>query len=301
MLHGRLLRYLDEIVKAGSIRKAAERLHVASSAINRQVLALERELGAPIFERLPRRLRLTAVGEMLLVHVRQTLKDHRHLRARIEALRGMQSGEASIAALSTLATGPLLDAFRQLRQRQPFLKVSVQVLPLEQIVAAVLNGEADLGLAYNMPDNPRLQVLASHEKLLGAAMAPDHPLATQLQLRLSDCLAYPLAIPQASVSIRPLLEAALPSKAELSPAIEVNSIEMLRQVARIAPHLTFLNELDVEAETAEGTLVLLPVRELARFSQTLALVCRAGGVLTRAAGALAQEIQDALERTRPPE
>src|SRR5579862_8524095 len=60
MLHSRLLRYLDEVSRLGSIRKAAVRLNVASSAINRQILALENELGAPIFERMPRRLRLTA-------------------------------------------------------------------------------------------------------------------------------------------------------------------------------------------------------------------------------------------------
>ncbi|MBL0932855.1 MAG: LysR family transcriptional regulator, partial [Alphaproteobacteria bacterium] len=73
MLHGRMLRYLDEIVRSGSIRKASARLNVASSAINRQLLALEAELGAPLFERLPRGLRLTAAGEMLIAHVRQTL------------------------------------------------------------------------------------------------------------------------------------------------------------------------------------------------------------------------------------
>ena len=54
MLHSRLLRYLDEAARLGSIRKAASRLNVASSAINRQILALEEELGVPIFERMPR-------------------------------------------------------------------------------------------------------------------------------------------------------------------------------------------------------------------------------------------------------
>ncbi len=51
MLHSRMLRYLDEVARCGSIRQAAERLNVASSAINRQILALEAELGTPIFHR----------------------------------------------------------------------------------------------------------------------------------------------------------------------------------------------------------------------------------------------------------
>src|SRR5207247_4335338 len=85
MLHSRLLKYLDEVARVGSIRKASVRLNVASSAINRQILALENELGAPIFERMPRRLRLTATGEVLIAHVRETLKGHARVESHIEA------------------------------------------------------------------------------------------------------------------------------------------------------------------------------------------------------------------------
>ena len=76
MLHGRLLRYLDEVARSGSIRKAADRLNVAASAINRQILSLEAELDTPLFERLPGGLRLTASGEELIAHVRDTLREH---------------------------------------------------------------------------------------------------------------------------------------------------------------------------------------------------------------------------------
>src|SRR5258708_6843898 len=54
MNHLRFLRYVDEVARPGSIRQAAERLHVAPSAVNRRILDLEDELGTPIFERLPR-------------------------------------------------------------------------------------------------------------------------------------------------------------------------------------------------------------------------------------------------------
>ena len=83
MLHSRLLKYLDEVARLGSIRKASARLNVASSAINRQILALENELGTPIFERMPRRLRLTATGEVLIAHVRETLKGHARVESQI--------------------------------------------------------------------------------------------------------------------------------------------------------------------------------------------------------------------------
>ena len=131
MLHSRLLRYLDEVARLGSIRKAASRLNVASSAINRQILALESEIGTPIFERMPRRLRLTATGEVLIAHVRDTLKSHQRVAAQIEAFKGLTRGEVTIATMNGLAAGPLprfltgvLDRHRQGRLVHPALSVT---------------------------------------------------------------------------------------------------------------------------------------------------------------------------------
>ena len=88
-LHPRMLRYLDEVARAGSIRKAAARLNIAASSINRQILALEEEAGVPLFERLPNRLRMTAAGEAVLAHVRRTLADLDRTLGHLQDLRGM--------------------------------------------------------------------------------------------------------------------------------------------------------------------------------------------------------------------
>src|ERR1700749_5175148 len=74
-LHSSLLRYFDEVVRAGSIRGAAQKLNVASSAINRQVLRLEADLGVKLFERGARRLRLSAAGGRIIHHVRLTFTE----------------------------------------------------------------------------------------------------------------------------------------------------------------------------------------------------------------------------------
>lgn len=87
MLHSRRLLYINEIARCGSIRKATARLNVASSAVNRQVLALEEEIGAPLFERLPRGLRLTAAGELCIEHIRDVLKNYERLRGASAASR----------------------------------------------------------------------------------------------------------------------------------------------------------------------------------------------------------------------
>jgi DNA-binding transcriptional LysR family regulator len=295
MLHARMLKYLDEVVRSGSIRKAAERLNVAASAINRQVLTLERELGGPLFERLPRRMRLTAMGELMILHVRQTLKEHEHLNERIRALKGLETGQVKIATIAMLASRPLLAVMSKLRQRHAFLKLKVDVDTLGEVTAALLNGDVDLALAYDIPYSSRLQVLGEYDQALQAVLAPEHPLAGKAEILLSDCLSFPLALPDARVSIRPILERALPSKATLSPALESNSIEMLRDIAQLSPHVTFLNSLDVAPEVVRGTLTCVPVRELSALQQKLVLACRVESTLDPATYLVAQEIMDVLD------
>src|SRR5258707_12341705 len=143
MLHSRLLKYLDEVARLGSIRKAAARLNGASSAINRQILALENELGAQIFERMPRRLRLTAMGEVLITHVRETLKGHQRVESHIEALKGLTRGEVTISTMNGLAAGPLPRFLSGILDAHPRLHIRLPVLPPDQMTNAVLTGEPD--------------------------------------------------------------------------------------------------------------------------------------------------------------
>lgn len=127
MLHGRALRYIDEVARQGSIRKAAKTLNVAASAINRYILDLEQELDAPIFERLSRGLKLTSSGEILIAHIRETLKAHETMRVQIKALRGLSRGEVVIATMATLAAGRLADIIAAYRADIPQVSLRIKV------------------------------------------------------------------------------------------------------------------------------------------------------------------------------
>jgi len=103
MNHLRILRYIDEVARAGSIRQAAERLHVAASAVNRRVQDIEEELGTPIFERLPRGMRLTAAGEIFVRYIRGRSADLDEVRSQIEELKGLRRGSVKLVASQALA------------------------------------------------------------------------------------------------------------------------------------------------------------------------------------------------------
>src|SRR5882672_5180500 len=128
MLHSRLLNYVDEVARTGSIRKAATHLNVAASAISRQILALETQMGTPIFQRLPKKLILTAAGEVLIGHVRQTLKELTRAQAKIEELKGLRRGEITVAMMSGLASNLVPGTVKEFCIDNPRVKVTLKML-----------------------------------------------------------------------------------------------------------------------------------------------------------------------------
>jgi DNA-binding transcriptional LysR family regulator len=300
MLHSRLLKYLDEVAQLGSIRKAATRLNVASSAINRQILALESEIGAPIFERMPRRLRLTATGEVLIAHVRETLKSHQRVEAQIEAFKGLTRGEVTIATMNGLAAGPLPRFLTSILDQHPRVHIRLRVLPFDQMTNAVLTGEADLALTYNPPNSPGLRIVASHELPLGAVVSPRHPLAKRRPLRLADCAEFPLAIADVSMTIRPAVDLAFTrANILLQPTIETNSIEFMKKAARSGQAVTFLNAVDVAEEVEAGEIRYLPLHELTVHPIALKLMVRARGGLDTFPSLVVEELRKAMPRLDP--
>lgn len=296
MLNHRLLSYLDEVARSGSIRRAASRLNVASSAVNRQILALEDEIGTPIFDRLPRGMRLTATGELLIRHVRDTMKSQERVLARIASLKGLQTGEVKIVTMGGIAAGLLAGIIGEFRETNPRILVKVQVLPIDAIVNAVLSGEAELALAYSIPENPRLRVIAEFQHQLGAVMAPGHPLNGRFMLRMSDCLDYPLVLADSSMTLRPLIDRLIPPGAPLNAAVETNSIELMKRLAQTPPHITFVNLSDVGEEIRRGVLAFTPLRDAHSVTQKVHLVHRARGSLDAPASLFASRIELAFEK-----
>jgi len=294
-MHARVLRYLDEVVRSGSIRKAAERLYVAPTAINRQILCLEDELGAPLFERINNRLKLTPVGEIVLAHVRTTLKEHEALRARIEEFKGVRQGEVTIATTGGLAASLMPSLIEEFHARHPGVVIKLIDMPSSTIRFTVANGDADIGLAYDIPDTPGLRELFGSECRIGAVVHPGHPLAAQSSTVLAECVGYPLIFPDKSMSIRGVLDSAFVRSAiEVPPAMEATSIALICRLAELGAGVALLNSVDVIKEREQGSLVFVPLRDTALSAQTINIVVRAKADLSAVGELMASRLVSAL-------
>jgi len=296
MLHSRLLNYLDEVARTGSIRKAAERVGIAASSINRQILALEQDFGVPLFERLPRRMRLTVAGELLLTHIRATLREHDRMRARLIDLQGRRRGLVRIATMGGLANTLMPPLVAWMRGQYPYVKLVVRALPLEGVAAAVIAAEADIGLGYQLPADPKLRVLARATARIGAVVAPGHALASMANpaVSLADCSGFPMVIPDRSLTVGALLADALERAAiSVETVVETNSIELLKRAATQGQTVTFLSEVEMAVEVTRGELVFLPLRD-AELRQELRLVARRTMALDATQSHVAEKLQQLL-------
>ena len=240
MRHARLMRYVDEIARTGSIRKAAERLNITPSALNRRIQDLEEEFGTPIFERLPRGVRLNSAGELFIRHVRNQLADLSRVRSQMADLAGFRRGNVAIGCSQALAYHVLPTEIAAYRQRFPQVYFSVQVRDHSEVQQALVNFEVDIALVFQPSLMAEFHMLGSWEQPMMAIMAADHPLASRDMVRLRDCADFPLALAERSYGGRALLEEALArSSIRLEPTIESNSFEFLRQYVRTEKAITF--------------------------------------------------------------
>lgn len=278
------------------MRKAAQALNVSSTAINRQIIAYEELIGTKIFERLPRSVRPTAAGEILLRHIRTTLQEHARVRDQIAGLRGLHGGSVTIAAFENLAINLMPRVIGDFRANHPRVQVKIRTVIGSQLIAGLAAGDYDLGIGYNLGTPPGIAALCTFPTRLGAVVATSHPLAAHAEVRLSECAAYPLIVGDETMSIHAIMREAFDEgHLPFHPAILSNSVGLMKSLARRQQGITFMTRVDVAEEAGCGELVHVPIRDEIIKNQPLSLVYRKSGTLTPAVSRLAEVTRAALE------
>lgn len=261
-MHAPVLKYFDEVARCGSIRRAAEALNVASSAVNRQILKLEREMGTSLFERNRSGVSLTAAGEVLLRHSRETMTGFERARAEIAGLDGVISGRVRIISLESLTVRFMPEVMTKLATAHPALSITVVVVDPSGIGEELRSGRNDFGVLFVDGRISGVKVHASVRTAIGAVMRPDHPLAKRRRVTLTECAAYPVMM----LHDRWLLDAIMDTEfaksgAKLEPRLVSNSIEFMRQCILAGLGIGFFTPVGFADEIKRGELVHVPLAE----------------------------------------
>lgn len=289
----RLLTYVDAIARHGSIRKAADALNVASSALNRQILDLEAELGSALFERLPRGVRPTAAGEIFLAYVRQVISELKAVESQVEQLRGLVRGHVSVAAVESVAGELLPSAISDFQADHPNVRFDVRIGAPGELVADLTDDHADLILTHYPPPKKHVAIVAVAEQAVCALMVPDHPLAARDKLRLRDCREYPLALADSTLALRSLIEQAMAEVSfDLDPYVVSNSFETMRAFARLKRGIYFQFGKPCSDPVPSGDMVAVPLVDVPLLQAKLFLATRRGRVLPIAAAAFVERLKE---------
>lgn len=291
------------VAQTGSIRSAAGRLNVSASSINRRILLLEEQLGTLLFHRSRTGMRLSSAGEILIAHVRQTLRDAERMEGRLEELSGMKGARVRISAAPGLAEGLLARVLRDFHDRNPAVFLSIRARNVGEIENDLSSGDADLGITYAFAGESALAPTAVFNLRLGAVVSPNHALANRTDLRLSDLIGHTTAVADASTTIHTLLTVAF-SKADIpfSPGYLTNSTGLLKELARKGAAVTLLSRFDIGEDIHDGTLRFIPLLGKELPSHELVLSHRRGATLNPAAALIEEAIRTELDRlnTMPP-
>lgn len=279
------------------MRKAAAVLNVASSAVNRQILKLEAEFGAHLFDRQPSGMRLTLAGELLLRHVTATLHDFDRVRAEIDDLKAARSGHVSIAAMDSLLVDFLPRAIDRFRLEFPAVGYTVLSAQPTDVPHQVARGAADLGFTFvsQVPAAVRfdMQIPAP----IGVVMPAEHPLALQAEVDFDAARRFPLLaqadpLPR-SADVDPEFAR---FRAALQPKLVSNSIQLLKVALRLNQGIAFFTRLGFLQEIASGELAWRPFTSPAINELKVGLLIPSDRSLSPPAQQLARRLSEELRR-----
>lgn len=184
----RHLRYFVGVGEEEHFGRAANRLHVAQPPLSRQIQDLERELGFPLFDRLPRGVRLTAAGKLFLNDARRILQDVDEAKRRAERIALGKAGTLRIGIATAVSWhGLVVNAFREFRRRQPDVELVLHHLVSVHQVEAVLSDRLDAGFAAAVtPWHEDLEHRQFALDRMVLAVAKGHPLTKRGRIRLRD-------------------------------------------------------------------------------------------------------------------
>ena len=250
-------RCFDEVARRGSVRKAAETLHLTAAAVNQQVLNLEATVGVPLFDRLPRGMQLTTAGELMIAAVRRSQRDFDNALSQVEDLRKVRRGHVNVGVPYATAEHLLPQVIESVQKSHPDITFSVRSGNGEALQRWVANGETDVAFCLRRKPPPGVEEVRAYAQPLGVVTAPGHPLtAAPRLLRLRDCLDHPLIMLSPEMELRSLLERVDPRLTRLGrPLVETSSVPMVRRLVAGSQAVSFLVPDNVAEDVEAGRLV----------------------------------------------
>jgi len=252
------LRLFADVARLGSVTRAAQQLGLPQPTASHRLAALEREVGAPIFERLGGGLTLTAAGGALLPYATQLPALSEDALRTARAAAGLAASRLHVGCAETPATYLLPDRLRALRRRHPDLEVRLTVGNAARVLAVTIAGEVDIALLTGRERHSSLEGETFWRDRFVVAVAADDPWAARETVEIADLATRRLLLREVGAGTRAFVDEALRA-GDVRPAetLEVASLEAIKRMAEAGVGVAVVPGIAVHREAAEGRLRVL--------------------------------------------
>jgi DNA-binding transcriptional LysR family regulator len=256
------LQHFVTLAEAGNVHRGSARLNISQPALSKSIRALEEDLGAVLFERLSRGVRLTPVGQWLLSRSSALLAEIQEVQTELELIQRRENSSVRIAAGTVLCSSLMPLCLARLHQVAAHIQVSVESGYWDQQKQMLLNGEIDFLVAdaRELEDIVEFGIAQLPPEPIFAYVRAGHPLARRKKLALADLQQHAFSgltrIPQELEKILrqyPELPASRPAAATLAS----NDFGLLRASAALTDLLFFSPPSAVQDQLARRELVQL--------------------------------------------
>jgi len=286
-----LLVGLDE---ERNIHKTAETLGMTQPAASKLLKELEDMLGVELFERLPRGMRPTWYGEIMIRHARMVIANLGQAHEEISALQIGMTGQVNIGVIMSPATTLIPRAIARVKATHPHLRIGVQMDTSDILQPRLQQGKLDILVArlFADKDNEGLSFEPLAEERVCVAARRDHPFMMRQDLQLSDVAAEAWVLPPASSVLRHRFDLSFRQKG-LEPPKNVIETFALPVTTQVLAQSDTLAVLPVEVATylaSFGLIAIVPLDLLCHMDEF--------GIITRRDHLLSPGAQIMLEALR---
>ncbi|MBC2655421.1 transcriptional regulator CynR [Pseudomonas sp. MSSRFD41] len=237
----RHIRYLLAVAEHRNFTRAAEALHVSQPTLSQQVKQLEESLGAPLFDRSGRSVRLTDAGQAYVAYARRALQDLEAARRAMHDVQDLSRGSLRLALTPTFTAylaGPLLSRFNQ---RYPGIRLSVEEMTQDRLEAALAEDRLDLGIAFAGQHLAEIESQDLFSETLSLVVGPRYQAREQEPLDAEALGRQSLALLSGDFATRRHIDLYCRQQG-IAPciAIEANSVSALVEIVRRGQLVTLL-------------------------------------------------------------
>jgi LysR family transcriptional regulator, transcription activator of glutamate synthase operon len=230
------LAWFVTLAETEHVSRAAEQLNVAQPTLSRALARLERQVGAPLFDRVRKRLQLNQYGEVYLEHARRALAELDAADARVAALRDPRRGTVRLAFLHSVAGWLVPEVLRTFRAEAPEVTFELTQALGHEILDHLHTGRVDVALTAPRPDGDDVAWSPLQREQLCLAVPEHHHLAARAGVDLTDAADEPFVMLREPIGLRRLCDD-LCARAGITPRITFESTEISTQEGLVAAGL----------------------------------------------------------------